>query len=465
MKLRKIFTILFIGGLLVSSITACSQPDKTTVEKPSIDETSEADSQAVEPVTIGIWELGTETEASKAYIEEVTKRFKDETGINVTYEFISWDDAYNRIIAAIASNEGADILQMGTTWVATMISTDAFVDLTADIGTIFPTKEAFTPGAWATSGFGGKVYAIPWFSDVRAMVYRADLWEEAGYPDGPQTWEDLQVGALKIKEVHPEIESVIGLGGQGFSHYVGSFFWQNCGDFISSDGGTATFNDPKNVDATQFWVDLITEDGTVSMTNAEWTYDDVIARFWEGTVATMFVSPAFVNTATDEQLAALDGKIAVTAQPRGANGCQYNFVGGSDLMLFKYSTHQEEAKQFMEFLTRPEIQVLKAELENDSPAVTAAYEIVDMTEGYWPGFAEAAAHGFHFPIHPAWGGNVESLVPELVTDIWTAIVSDDYNDTTVQDILDSLNLSAQGKLDAAGGAPANYNSPWPEANN
>ncbi|MDD5681486.1 MAG: hypothetical protein PHI59_09635, partial [Candidatus Omnitrophica bacterium] len=99
------------------------------------------------------------------------------------------------------------------------------------------------------------------------------------------------------------------------------------------------------------------------------------------------------------------------------------------------------------------------------PAVTAAYEIVDMTEGYWPGFAEAAAHGFHFPIHPAWGGNVESLVPELVTDIWTAIVSDDYNDTTVQDILDSLNLSAQGKLDAAGGAPANYNSPWPEANN
>lgn len=471
MKLKKIFTVLFIGGALLSSLAACGEPAEATVEEgTSIEETSGEESsgyasQVDEPVTIGIWELGTETDASRGYIEEVIKRFKEETGIDVTYEFISWDDAYNRIIAAIASNEGADILQMGTTWVATMISTDAFVDLTDDIGTIFPDEDAFTPGAWATSGFGGKVYAIPWFSDVRAMVYREDLWEEAGYPDGPQTWEDLQVGALKIKELHPEIESVIGLGGQGFSHFVGSFFWQNCGDFISSDGETATFNDLKNVEATQFWVDLIVEDGTVSMTNSEWTYDDVIARFWEGTVATMFASPAFVNTATEEQLAALDGKIAVAAQPSGANGCQYNFVGGSDLMLFKYSTHQEEAKQFMEFLTRPEIQVLKAEYENDSPAVKAAYDVVDMTEGYWPGFAEAAEHGFHFPIHPAWGGNVESLVPELVTDIWTAIVGGDYDNSTVQDILDTINLDAQQKLDDAGGAPENYNSPWPEVNN
>ena len=157
-------------------------------------------------------------------------------------------------------------------------------------------------------------------------------------------------------------------------------------------------------------------------------------------------------------------KIAVIAQPSGTNGCRYNFVGGSDLMLFNYSTHQEEAKQFMAFLATPEIQALKAELENDSPAVKAAYDLANMTEGYWPGFAEAAAQGFHFPIHPAWGGNIESLVPELVTDIWTAIVSGDYGDYTVQTVLDDINLDAQEKLDSAGGKPENYNAPWPEPN-
>jgi len=467
MKVRQIITILFIGGLMFSSLVACGKPEEIDTQDETgaiTEEVSDSASQTQEEVTIGIWELGTETDASRRYIEEAISGFYEETGINVTYEFISWDDAYNRIVAAIASNEGADILQMGTTWVATMISTDAFVDLTDDIGTIFPDEDAFTPGAWATSGFGGKVYAIPWFSDVRAMVYRSDLWAEAGYPNGPQTWEELQTGAQKIHELHPEIESVIGLGGQGFSHYVGSFFWQNCGDFISPDGGTATFNVPENVQATQFWVDRIVDDGTVSLTNSEWTYDDVIARFWEGDVATMFASPAFVNNATEEQLAVLEGKIDVTAQPAGYNDCQYNFVGGSDLMLFKFSTHQEEAKQFMAYLTRPEIQVLKAQYENDSPAVKAAYDLVDMTEGYWPGFAVAAQHGFHFPIHPAWGGNVESLVPELVTDIWTAIVSGDYANSTVQNILDAINADAQQKLNDAGGAPTNYDSPWPVPN-
>jgi len=118
----------------------------------------------------------------------------------------------------------------------------------------------------------------------------------------------------------------------------------------------------------------------------------------------------------------------------------------------------------MAFLTRPEIQTLKAELEYDSPAVKEAYDLADMSEGYWPGFAEAAGYGFHFPIHPAWGGNVESLVPELVTDIWTVIVSGDYDDTTVQTVLDEINADAQEKMDAAGGAPENYEAPWPQPN-
>ena len=312
MNRKKIFIFLLVGGLILSMFASCKQTTGEANEAESMEDTEEEVVEESAPpadaVTISIWELGTETESSKAYIEEAISQFYADSGINVTYEFISWDDAYNRIIAAIAANEGADILQMGTTWVATMISTGAFVDLTDDVGTILPGEDTFTPGAWATSGFGGKVYAIPWFSDVRGMVYRSDLWEEADYPDGPQTWDELRTGALKIKELHPEIESVIGLGGQGFSHYVGSFFWQNCGDFISTDGATATYNDPNNVEATQFWVDLIIEDGTVSKTNSEWTYDDVIARFWEGDVATMFVSPAFINVATDEQLEAVGWK-------------------------------------------------------------------------------------------------------------------------------------------------------------
>ncbi|MDY7077190.1 MAG: extracellular solute-binding protein [Chloroflexota bacterium] len=417
-----------------------------------------------ESVTIGIWAMGSETEQAKAFRDEVVKRFKEETGIEVNYEFVPWEDAYGKITTAIAAGEGADVLQMGTTWVAVMMSTGAFVDLTDDVGTVFPSGDAFTPGAWATSGFGGQVYAIPWFSDIRGMIYRKDLWSEAGYPDGPQTWEEMKEGALKIQEAHPELESVIGLRGQGFSHYVGSFFWQNCGDFISEDGGTTTYNDPRNMEATQYWVDLIVEDGSIAMANAEWTNDDIIARFWEGNVALMFMGPDFVNAATPEQIEALGDKIAIGPQPRGYEGCRYGFVGGSNLMLFDYSKHKDEAKQLIAFLARPEIQALKATLQNEAPAVKEAYEIADLETGWWPGFFEAAAHGWHFGIHPAWGGNVEALVPELVIDIWAAIVGGTYTETTVQELLDQTNVEAQKRLDEAGGAPEGYQAPWPQPN-
>lgn len=471
MKTKNALTVLLVLVSVFTMLSGCQKATPApspTAEPPS--PTSQAAEEPTaaavveEPVEIGIWAMGSETEGGKAFRDEVVEQFKEETGIDVNYQFIPWEDAYNKITTAIAAGEGADVLQMGTTWVAVMMSTGAFVDLTDDVGTIFPPADAFTPGAWATSGFGGKVYAIPWFSDIRGMIYRNDLWSEAGYPDGPQTWEEMKEGALKIKEAHPDLESVIGLRGQGFCHYVGSFFWQNCGDFISEDGATTTYNDPKNVEATQYWVDLIVDDGTVAKANAEWTNDDIIARFWEGKIATMFMGPDFLQSATPEQLEALQEKISVGAQPRGNGGCRYGFVGGSDFMLFDYSEHKEEAKQLIAFLTRPEIQALKATLQNDAPAVKEAYEIADLKEGLWPGFFQAASHGFHFPIHPAWGGNVEALVPEVVIDIWTDIVGGTYTDTTVQEILDQTNIEAQKRLDEAGGAPEGYHTTWPQPN-
>jgi len=466
MKARNVLAMLVVLVSIFSLVSCKPAPTPTPTPVPSTPTpvSPTPTSKPKEVVKIGIWAMGAETEQGKAFRDEVVKRFRKETGIEVNYEFVPWEDAYNKITTAIASGEGADVLQMGTTWVAVMMSTGAFVDLTADVGKVFPPPEAFTPGAWATSGFGGKVYAIPWFSDIRGMIYRKDLWSEAGYPDGPQTWEEMKEGAKKIKEAHPELESVIGLRGQGFCHYVGSFFWQNCGDFISEDGATATYNDPRNVEATQYWVDLIVKDGTISMANAEWTNDDIIARFWEGKIALMFMGPDFVNAATPEQLEALKDKIGVGPQPRGYHGCRYGFVGGSDLMLFDYSKHKDEAKQLIAFLARPEIQALKAKLQNDAPAVKAAYEIADLKTGWWPGFFEAAAHGWHFPIHPAWGGNVEALVPELVTDIWAAIVGGTYTDTTVQELLDQINAEAQKRLDEAGGAPEGYHALWPQPN-
>ena len=411
-----------------------------------------------EPVTITIWLMGSEKDSTKQYMNETIQRFNEETGINVKYQFVSWGDGFRKISTSIAAGEGPDISQVGTTWVANFQATGAFAELTNDIGETLPSADVFTAGAWATTGYGGQIYAIPWYSDIRGQIYREDLWEEAGYPEGPKTWKDIEVGGKKIKESHPEIKSVVGLRGQGFGHFVGSLIWQNCGDFISSNGTNATWNDPKNVETMNWFAGLINE-GIVSEQNGEWTNDDIISRFWAGEVAVMYMGSGFEKSASEAQRAELDSKTAVGPQLAGKNGARAGFVGGSDLMLFDYSPNKKAAMEFMAYLSLPEIQELKAIHEGRAPAVKDAYTLPGLQKGWWPGFAEAAAYGKHFPIHPAWG-DMENFMPVVKSQIFSSIIDGTFNSNSVKTFLDDANAKAQKKINEVG-VPTGYKASWP----
>lgn len=438
-----VLALLLIGGTLFASGQHEPQGD--------------TDAQKVH-----MWLMGSEKDSTKQYMDEAIAGFTAETGIDVSYQFVAWGDGFKKISTAIAAGEGPDICQVGTTWVANFQATGAFENLSEDVGSLLPSADTFTPGAWATSGYGGEVYAIPWFSDIRGMVYRSDLWTEAGYPDGPQSWKDIEEGGKKIMSANTGLESVVGLRGQGFGHFVGSLIWQNCGDFISQDGTKATWNHPKNVEAVQWFADLI-DQGIISKENGEWTNDDIMARFWEGKIAVMFVSPEFVSLASDQQFDALKDSIAVGPQPRGYQGGRYGFVGGSDLMLFEYSPRKAAAKQFLAYLSKPEIQELKTKYENRAPAVNAAYDLPELSKGWWPGFFASAQYGRHFPIHPAWG-DMESLMPELKSEVYSAFIDGVYNSDTVKELLDKKNAEAQRKIDMVGGVSDSYSWEWPSAN-
>jgi len=420
---------------------------------------TEGSSESGEPAAVSMWLMGSEKDSTKQYMTETIGRFKEETGIDVTYQFVSWGDGFRKISTSIAAGEGPDITQVGTTWVANFQATGAFSDLTSEIGKTLPEGDVFTPGAWATAGYGGEIYAIPWYSDVRAQVYRSDLWAEAGYPEGPKNWQDIEDGGRKIKAAHPEIKSVVGFRGQGFGHYVGSLIWQNGGDFISPDGTTATWNDPRNVETMNWFAGLI-NDGIVSEQNGEWTNDDIISRFWEGEVALMFMGSGFEKSGSETQRAALDSHVAVGPQPAGFSGARAGFVGGSNLMLFDYSPAKSEAMQFMAFLARPEIQELKAIHEGRAPAVKDAYTLPELQKGWWPGFADAASFGRHFPIHPAWG-DMEKFMPEIKSLIYSAIIDGTFGSGSVEGFLNDANGKAQRKIEEIG-APAGYSAPWPK---
>jgi ABC-type glycerol-3-phosphate transport system substrate-binding protein len=58
--------------------------------------------------------------------------------------------------------------------------------------------ENFFDKTLADVTYQGSVYGIPWRTDVRPMLYRADLVEAAGLKGPPDTWDDLVTYGKKL---------------------------------------------------------------------------------------------------------------------------------------------------------------------------------------------------------------------------------------------------------------------------
>lgn len=422
---------------------------------------SQAGAQNAQPLSL--WVMGSASDSTASYLDTVLPMFTQETGTNVDYEFVPWGDAEQRISTAVISGQGPNVTQVGTTRVPSFQATGGFVELTNDYGGSLPARDAFFPSALQTVGYAGKAYSAPWFSDPRIMIYRSDWWGEAGYPEGPKTWQELVDGAVKIKSTHPELDSVLGLPGQDFGHYLGEFIWQNCGDILSPDGTQVTWTAPEVVEAVKFFADLVAKYEVAAPQNAEWTYDDVLPRFWEGGVATLFFGSDYNRVATPEQMVALKDKIGFALEPSGR--CQSNFVGGSNLMIFEGSD-QQASLELISFLQRPDIQAFNTNLGSHVPVVRATFadSTPENNPEFWTTLTEATEVGRTFPVHPAWS-DVQDSIPEVVTRVYAAVIEGSYTDATVEQILAEVEAEGQRALDAAGGAPEGYNSPWPTPTN
>ena len=95
-----------------------------------------------------------------------------------------------------------------------IVATDnRYYTLFADQGWIVPLDEIdpnFTPDS-LDSGyvastiahycmFNGRLYGLPWQSDTHILIYRKDLYEEAGIANPPRTWDEYHEYAKKLND-------------------------------------------------------------------------------------------------------------------------------------------------------------------------------------------------------------------------------------------------------------------------
>ncbi len=351
---------------------------------------SGSDSASGDNKTVKVWFMGTSES-----VEPIAKMYEEKNpGVKIDVQAIPWDSAHDKLLTAVASKNGPDVIQMGTTWIPEFASAGALLDMAPYIEQYPELKtENFFDGAIQTTQYDGVTVGIPWYVETRGLFYRTDLLAEVGYPEGPNTWDELKDAGKKL--------AARGTGNYAMpidakdQNYLSMFAWQAGSDVIGADR-KPQFNQPEYVEAMNFLNSLYKEN-LVPPTDL-----DTVTGFKDGTVP-MFISGPWMIQAVKDQNPEIEGKWTVKTLP--ANKNNKSLMGGSDLSIFKYSKNPEGAAKFIAYLSSEEAQLKYYETSNSMPALKSAWDNEQFAD----------------PMIAAYGKQLESAIPTPMVKEWEEV--------------------------------------------
>ncbi len=462
---KSLFFVLSLLVVFSMLLSACGNPTPEATPEPVVDETEEpvideteepvideTEEPVEEPemVEITIWTMPNGADP-QAYIDREIAAFMEEyPNINVTAEIVGWGDAYGRIQTAVQGGEGPCITQLGTTWVPTFGSMGGLRPYADEDIAALGGKENFVEASWNTGVVEGTMMAVPWVSDPRVIVYRADVLDQLGLtPEEAFADIDAYIETLVAIE-DAGLTNADGVEISGIVHPGRNDWnvWQNATMWIWAYGGSildgkeAVFNSPEAVEGVTTFNSLygmgLTPEDTLELNSSQ-----ADSRFGEGSVATIMSGAWLISLARDPESSGWTeeaaNNIAFVPFPEGPGG-QHTFFGGSNLAIMNGCPHPEEAMQFVQFLLSPEPQIRYSSSVGLLPTTNDALADPTFTEDEdFSVFLTAMDFGRVPPNIPEWGqveNNLQSALSSLWEDVAAIGMGETIEEETVQQRLD-----------------------------
>ncbi|WP_241655868.1 sugar ABC transporter substrate-binding protein [Halobacillus litoralis] len=360
--------------------------------------------------TVTVWAMGEEGKM----LQDFSKKFEEEhSDLTVDVQAIPWDTAHDKLLTAVASGDGPDVVQLGTTWVPEFAEAGALLDL-SEYMEDHPNfaKENYFDGSVSTMEHGDEVVGIPWYVDTRVLYYRKDLLKEAGYEEAPKTWDELKDAASKLAD---RGEGSYGLDidrNDQITPFI--FAWQN-GYEADLEEGELNFDTPEFKEAIKYYTSYFDEG--ISQTQQG---KDIVEAFKEGSKPMFFSGPWMINIIND-QAPDLEGKWATAVMP--SKETNTSSMGGSNLSVFESADNVEGALKYISFMTEVDTQMDWLEESNTLPSRTEAWEDSRMQED---------------PMYATFGKQLENTKPGLQTEQFERIA---------QELLGSIERITEGGAD------------------
>jgi len=146
--------------------------------------------------TIRFWT--TEEQPERLAVQEsIAAAFKEKTGHDVEVIPVTESELGTRATAAFAANDLPDViyttLQYVLPWAeAGILDVETDDEIVEDLG-----ADTFAPGPISMADFDGLTAAVPVDGWTQMIVYRKDLFDEAGL-DAPDSYEDIEAAIAKL---------------------------------------------------------------------------------------------------------------------------------------------------------------------------------------------------------------------------------------------------------------------------
>ncbi len=238
-------TLIIIGAiivivLLVSSVFLGVLPGSKSQQAPS--------------ATLEFWGLFDSGTVWQPLFDEYTKTH---SGTYFRYTQMEPATYEQKLIEALASGKSPDIIMFRSSWLPK--HGNKISPLPETLMTLRDFQETFPDVATVDFVSGGKIYALPVWTDVLSMFYNKDLFNAAGIAVLPKTWEDFIKVVQKLTNKDKSgnlIKSGVAIGAadnvENSADILGLLMLQTGTKMISDDGLRAVFNEAVTVNGVNY---------------------------------------------------------------------------------------------------------------------------------------------------------------------------------------------------------------------
>ncbi|MBX3140670.1 MAG: sugar ABC transporter substrate-binding protein [Trueperaceae bacterium] len=251
-------------------------------------------------------------------------------------------------MVAAQGGGGPDVLMADIAWSPEFAAMGIVKDLSERMA---GKEDEFFPGPLDTLRYEGGIYGVPFYTNALGMFYNKTAFEEAGLPlpDDDWTWYDFRTAVDTLSDGEMYGFGLEGAWGGTFEWYP--WFWQAGGQLLSDDGTTPTFNSEAGLEATRFFLDIVTNPRYVPEAAKTWKGWAELAAAFSNKVIAMYEVGDWGIAMVDGMNPPFEWGVA----PLPANGQRASLVGGANWVVNANTKVEDAAWRWLEYITGPAV--------------------------------------------------------------------------------------------------------------